>query len=123
MERDLLENIFVTAIEGGSNYWFKLSRKTNEEIRKIVPKKKEAAYSCAVFSAVYDHGYKAEVIDADNEEVIGTLDVTTFDERLKLLENSPAYAWALDNERNDNGDGESSDIVFQFLILKEVIYG
>lgn len=123
MDNQLLEDVFVTAIEGGSNYWFKLSRKTNEAIRKLVPKKEEEAYSMAVFKAVVYNGYVAEVIDQDNGEKIGVLDYNLFAERIENLRNDKSYAWALELEEQENGDAESSDIIFQYLIMNEVIYG
>lgn len=123
MDNQLLEDVFVTAIEGGSNYWFKLSRKTNEAIRKLVPKKEEECYSMAVFNAVVYKGYVAEVIDQDNDEKIGVLDYNLFAERLEKLRSDPSHAWALEEEENDNGDASSSDIIFQYLILNDVIYG
>jgi hypothetical protein len=41
---------------------------------------------------------------------------------LQLLADS-SDAWALDNELKEDGDASSSDVVFQYIALGEVVYG
>jgi hypothetical protein len=64
-----------------------------------------------------------EINDAeDEEEVIGLITRSTLIERLELLANS-SDAWALENELKEDGDATSSDVVFQYIALGEVVYG
>ena len=121
MNRELLENVFVTALEGGSNYWYFIDSNNHKKIRDAVPKSLDPFFSTAILTAILDHGVEVEVCDAENpEEVIGVLSASTMDERLSDLEKSNDYSWALQNEEDGEGDGNSSDVVFQYLVMGEV---
>lgn len=123
ISRELMENIFVTAIEGGSNYWYDFSPEQVKAVRTAVPKTEDQCFSTAIFKAVWDKGVDIFVSDIESDEVIGCLSIKLIPQRLQRLCSDERYSWALDNELNDNGDAESSDIIFQFLCMNEVIYG
>ena len=123
ISRDVLEDVFVTAIEGGSNYWYFLSDHAIAKIRRAVPKSVDECISTAVLKAILDHDVKVEINDADNEEdIVGVITKSTMHSRLQLLADSK-LKWALDAHINGEGDAESADIVFQYLAMGEVIYG
>jgi hypothetical protein len=122
-KREMLENIFVTAIEGGSNYWYFINDENHEKIRRAVPVEKERAFSVALFKAVYDEAFDIDVHDIeDTDEKVGTLSIRSMFERLENLLLDESYRWALLAELDDNGDAESSDVVFQYLTMGEVVY-
>lgn len=123
ISREVLEDIFVTAFEGGSNYWYFLSDESVAKIRKAVPKSEDEYLSTAILKAVLDHGVDIDINDAENEdEVVGTLSSSTFKDRLQDLANGD-MAWALESHINENGDATSADIVFQYLAMGETVYG
>lgn len=123
VSREILEDVFVTAIEGGSNYWYFLSDHAIAKIRRAVPKQEDECISTAILKAILDHDVKVEINDADDEEeVIGVITKGTMQSRLQLLADSP-NKWALDAHIKEEGDAESADIVFQYLTMGEVIYG
>jgi histidinol phosphatase-like PHP family hydrolase len=123
VKREVLEDVFVTAIEGGSNYWYFLSDHAIAKIRRAVPKEEDPYLSTAILKAILDHDVKVEINDADDEEeVIGVITRGTMQARLQLLAESE-LKWALDAHIKEEGDAESADIVFQYLAMGEVIYG
>jgi hypothetical protein len=123
ISKEILGNIFVTALEGGSNYWYYLADDTIRKIRKAVPKSKNPYLSVAILDAILEHNVEIDIHDAeDEEEVLGTITKATMQERLQKLANSED-AWALDNELECNGDATSSDVVFQYIVLGEVTFG
>ena len=123
ISRDVLEDVFVTAIEGGSNYWYFLSDHAIAKIRRAVPKEEDPCISTAILKAILDHDVKVEINDADDEEeIVGVITKGTMQARLQLLADSP-NKWALDAHVKENGDADSADIVFQYLAMGEVIYG
>ena len=123
MNRDLLENVFVTAIEGGSNYWYMISGKNRRKVREKVPTKVDPCFSTALLSAVIDHEVEVDFHDQEDPQTeIGTLSLKTMEERLEKLRADESYKWALEAEEEENGDAESSDIVFQYLVMGEVVY-
>jgi hypothetical protein len=121
--REVIENVFITALEGGSNYWYWLSDEAVSMVRKAVPKKEEQCLSVAIFKAVYDHGIEVPINDAENEdEELGVISMKTMGERLQKLSDS-GDKWALEAELGEDMDASSSDVVFQYLTMGEVVYG
>jgi len=123
ISREVLEDVFVTALEGGSNYWYFLPDHSIEAIRRAVPKEEDPYLSTAILKAILDHDVKIAVNDADDEdEVIGVITKGTMQTRLQMLADSP-NKWALDAHIKEEGDADSADIVFQYITMGEVIYG
>jgi hypothetical protein len=121
MDRQLLENIFVTALEGGSNYWYHINSANHKKVRDAVPKSTDPYFATAMLTAILDHGVEVEVHDAENEdELLGTLTAKTIEEGLYAADMSPDYGWAFVAERDGTGDAESSDILFQYFVIGEV---
>ena len=71
-----------------------------------------------------DHNVDVPINDAEDEdEVLGYLSAKTLTERMQKLYENEASKWALMNELSQEGDGDSSDVVFQFMVMGEVIFG
>ena len=120
--REVLGSIFITALEGGSNYWYYLSDRAIDLINEAVPRDGVKALSERLFEAVYDKGIVVPIHDAEDEEgdAIGELNRDTFQERINLC--AEQHHWAIMSELNEEGDASSSDVVFQCLALGELIY-
>lgn len=124
ISREILEDIFVTALEGGSNYWYYLPDSSVKAIRKAVPKSEDPYLSTAILKAILDHDVKVVIEDAENEgDVIGVITRSTMAPRLQLLAESKENKWALERHLRENGDAGSADVVFQYMTLGEVVYG
>jgi len=124
MNRELIEDIFVTALEGGSNYWYLLREDAGRKIRKAVPKSQDACLSTAMVTAILDHNVEVELHDIENpDEGLGVLSYNSIELRLKELKNHANYGWALEAHEQENGDADSADIVFQYLVLGDVWFG
>jgi hypothetical protein len=123
VKREVLEDIFVTALEGGSNYWYYLPLESVKAIRKAVSKEADPYLSTAILKAILDHDVKVAINDAENEdEVVGVITRGTMQARLQLLAES-GNKWALEAHLKEEGDAESADVVFQYLTMGEVVYG
>ena len=68
VKREVLEDVFVTALEGGSNYWYYLPEESIKAIRKAVPKSEDPYLSTAILKAILDHDVKVPINDAENED-------------------------------------------------------
>ena len=122
IDDSVLEDVFVTAIEGGSNYWYFLSDEAVRLIRKAVPREEESCLSIATFKAVMK-GVEVPIHDAfDEEEQVGLISLKTMAERLSKLATSDERHHLLAHIE-ENGDADSADVVFQYLALGEVVYG
>lgn len=122
IDDSVLEDIFVTAIEGGSNYWYFLSDEAVRLIRKAVPREEEPCLSVATFKAVMK-GTIIPINDVENEdEVIGLISLKAMADRLSKLATSDNREHLLAHIEG-NGDADSADVVFQYLAMGEVVYG
>jgi hypothetical protein len=123
LSREVLEDIFVTALEGGSNYWYFLSDDAVKRIRQVVRKSDEPYIAVAILKAVLDHGVAIPINDAENEEdIVGWISIETMQQRLQDLYNSD-NRWAIERHINEEGDADSADVVFQYLAMGEAVYG
>ena len=123
ISREVLEDVFVTALEGGSNYWYYLPDESIKAIREAVPKSEDPYLSTAILKAILDHDVKVLVNDAEQEdELIGIVSKSTMQARLQLLSDSD-NRWALESHVREEGDASSADVVFQYLAMGEVVYG
>jgi len=123
LTREVLEDIFVTALEGGSNYWYLIGAEAIKKVRVVVPDR-SIPFSQALFSAVYDHNIDVEIHDIEEEEdedAVGTISMSTMNERIQKCATDD-NSWAILNEINENGDATSSDVIFQYIALGEVVY-
>jgi hypothetical protein len=122
--REVLENVCVTALEGGSNYWYYLSEGAVKLIRKAVPKNEDPYLSTAILKAILDHNVEVPISDAEDEdEVLGYISKKTIQERIQKLSEDDSSKWALEREIRGEGDADSSDVVFQFMAMGEVVFG
>jgi len=124
IEREVLENIFVTALEGGSNYWYDIPDKEIAKVRKAVPREEEEALSMAIFKAIFDKGVEIVIHDAENpEDELGVINYAIIKERLRDLSEHAHYSTFLTSEINEHGDAETSDAVFQYLTMADIVFG
>jgi hypothetical protein len=122
--RDILENIFVTALEGGSNYWYYLPSKEVKKIREAVPKTEEPALSMAMFMAIFDKGVEVAIHDLENpEDCLGTISHDSIKESIRSISDDDRYNNFWNAELNEDGDGESSDVIFQYFVMGEIVFG
>lgn len=124
VSREVLESIFITAIEGGSNYWYYIGEEAVKAINNVCPRASGMAFSERVFTAVYDYDVEVALHDIEDidGEPIGVLSKNTFKERLERCANE-GNMWALQQEIDEQGDAATSDVVFQYLALNDCVYG
>ena len=125
VSRDVLENIFVTALEGGSNYWYYINNENGKKIRDAVSRDEEPSFSMAFAKAILDKRLSIEVHDIedmDNDEPLGVINEQTIMSGLQKMVDD-GYGWALFDEIAEQGDATSSDMCFQYMVLGEVMFG
>lgn len=123
VSREVLESIFITALEGGSNYWYYIGKDAINRINSVAPRTSDSSFSERLFRAVFDYDVVVPIHDIEdtNGDPIGEINVKTFQERLELC--ASEALWALQEEIDERGDAGSSDVVFQYLALGDFIYG
>jgi hypothetical protein len=83
----------------------------------------EADFPTAILKAILDHGVSVEINDAENvEDILGVFTAETIKQRLEELANDEGLSWALEAEIDEDGDAETSDVVFQYLLFGELVF-
>ena len=117
-KKDII-NLFVTALEGGSNYWYYLPRIPGG-VREIM-----AELDMELTEAIGEYvlrGGSIDINDAEDEETkLGTVDMTSLLEAIDILKND--YTHAYENIIDEEYDADDADIFFQLAVMGEVTFG
>jgi hypothetical protein len=117
----VLEDVIVTALEGGSNHWYFISDEAIRIVRKAMSDYLDLPLSVAIARAVIEKGVTVPINDFETmHEVLGELSMSTMPNRMQELANDDGYSYALRQEMAKEGDGGTSDIVFQYMCLGKV---
>jgi len=124
IEPSIIENIFVTAFEGGSNYWYQINQEDLKRIKNIFAHEEvRNASSINIFKAVMEHDAEIGIFDVESDDLLGTLSKKSVIVGLMKLVNDESYQFALFNEINGDGDATTSDVCMQYFVMGEVIFG
>jgi hypothetical protein len=113
------ENMLVSALEGGSNYWYWLPEAATAIIRKH--KERGEPLSTGMWKAI-KAGETIPVHDAeDEEEKLGEINLESIKkgEALMLKQHARHFADLV----SENSDATTADVWFQLCTLGEVTYG
>lgn len=113
-----LEDVFVNALEGGSNYWYYLSDEAIDIIRSKVSKEEDGCISTAMLKAIM-RGASVPVNYIENEsEVLGVISMLTLKDSLqKCAEERPDL---IQDVLDENDDANTADCIFQYLVLDTI---
>jgi len=134
-----VEEVLITAIEGGSNYWYfmdgeeKSSEWLEEQIKEGKLERNESIHykwMDGLFQGsphpinIYDieevYEYEGEIAEC---EPIGTLTMDKIKEGLKLAQTQYPKFYAQHFPEYNDGDTISADVLFQLITLGSVVYG
>ena len=117
-KQDIID-LFVTALEGGSNYWYYIPT-IPAGVRQI--KTETGMVTSEAIGEYILRGGNIQINDAeDEEEVLGTVDMTSLLEAIDLLKSD--YTHAYENIIDEEYDADDADIFFQLAVMGEVTFG
>lgn len=116
---EAIEDVFVTAIEGGSNYWYWIKSKSVDMVREYEPK---GSFSVALYKSVMNHGADIQVHDVESGDLLGTLSYDSIKDRIANLMESE-HAHRMFNMMKGDYDAEDADVVFQYMVMNEIVFG
>ncbi len=120
LEYETFEDIIVTALEGGSNYWYILGDIKGCPLPDEMPEK---APSERIAFGLW-HNKDAEVYIHDNEmdtELLGILTYDSVRERMQLA--TINHLSELESMISGDFDAWTADTLFQVLVMGEVTFG
>lgn len=114
---DILENIIVTAFEGGSNYW--MAFKT-DELKKL--KTIGVPMSESISKALWNNPeFELTIIDSEDvsDDEIGKISLNSL---LKCIETNNDIHQYLDSVFKEEFDVNDTDCIMQYWALGEITY-
>jgi hypothetical protein len=115
IDKQTQEDLLVTALEGGSNYWYMLGNLS--EIEGIAEGEPTAI---RIFIAV-EQGAVIPVFDMDSGELLGHITKETMhNAAAEMLANCPTHYADIINE---GWDAETADVWFQYVVMNELVFG
>jgi len=124
-----IDEIIITALEGGSNYWAMLDgddmKKASEWVKERRNKEIHYSFVDAILQG-YEEGVRiwdAESDCEDKEDVLGVLSLENIVKNLPIAMNQYSEHYAQHIPEYNNGDATSADVLFQLFVLGNVTFG
>jgi len=114
-----IEDLFVTALEGGSNYWYYI-KNIPKEIKYQVKELKQPLAD-AIAKHVIDGGYIQFFDVEDENELLGTVDMDKLLDAISLLKKNYPDTW--NNILDEDCDADCADIFLQLAVMGDVTFG
>ena len=124
-------NLFVDALEGGSNYWYEI-RHLPKEVRYKAKEMGESV-SEAIGEYILNGGYvqfydaEEEYDDDDYQEkysdkgLLGTVDMNSILEAITIIKKDYPHVW--ENILDEQYDANDADVFLQLCVMGEVMFG
>jgi len=137
---EAIEEILITAMEGGSNYWYfmdgedKLVKWLDEKIDKgelnrdnsVHYKWMDAMFQGCPHKVRILDGEEAEWGDAedyDQIEPLGYLNLESIAKGISLAQETHSRCVNAHIPEYNNGDSDTADVLFQYMVMGDVVYG
>lgn len=113
-----IKNLLISALEGGSNYWYQLDR---EEVRRINEYGKASMSFIDRLYVFLEGGNSIMIDDIEDDEELGQLSMKSIRKALRLMaKNSPHHFADAISEKDD---ATTADVFFQYAVMGEVKFG
>lgn len=113
----MIEDQIVTALEGGSNYWYYLP-----DLSMLPNKDKNVPVATRIADAVLNHGIEIPVYDNEDEtELLGMLSKKSIKKGLEIM--SKDYNSHFMDIIEETGDADTGDVFFQHAVMGEIVFG
>lgn len=117
--KTMLEDLIVTAIEGGSNSWYWLDR---DEMDEKLPANGDPLAIRLANRLYDDEGFKLNVYDCEEQEdVLGVITHKSCVDSFEVLKDK--YPDVFENIVLDNWDANDADCFFQVAVMGEIVFG
>lgn len=107
-----LECLFITAVEGGSNYWFEVAEgcmPKSESLSDLY----EVCLECPEF--------QVDVFERNTFDLLGIINLERLIKGLDIMMRDYPRHYA--DVIEDNADAETADVYFQCVVMGEVVFG
>lgn len=129
---EIRENLVVSALEGGSNYWYFLTEKATDILKEFIKDPRTDPISITFWQAIqagksipiHELSENKEDLDGDNSpagELLGHINLESIKKGEQLM--ADYHITDFMDAYNENDDANTADIWFQLCVLGEIVYG
>lgn len=119
---ETFEDIIVTALEGGSNYWYRLYGGDTKGIPKYDDMPDKAMSQRMAYGLWHNKDSEIAIWDAEEEdELLGTLTYDSVREGMQIA--CKDYMIEIEMMISEDYDAWTADTLFQVLVMGEVTFG
>ncbi len=113
-------NLLISAIEGGSNYWYSFEKEACAMIEKVAPSSNKTTFVDRLFKAL-ESGLSIPVHEIEEGEKLGEISLKSIEEgeQIMLKKHAPHFADIL----SEQDDAVTADVWFQLAVMKDLVYG
>lgn len=110
----MIEDLIVTAFEGGSNYWMEW---------EVSSKRKDVKWDSNNYAKqIVDGDIELDIFDVEDDgDLLGKLNMECI--KTGLIKMGESYPVALFNIINESWDANDADIFMQLVVLGDIVYG
>ena len=119
---ELIIDIIVTALEGGSNYWYWIE--DFEHIKNLFPptERQITPRSIIIAKAIVEKKAHLKIYEIDdNNELLGILNEESIKEAFLIM--SKEYPMVYSKIIIGEYDASDADVFFQLAVMKKLVYG
>lgn len=120
VSEDEIENLIVSALEGGSNYWYQIVRQ--REPRKFLFRSDAKKIFSHIDYPMNPGGSLTIRSTEEPERAARTLSLTTIKRGVKALAASKEYRHHFTDILKEDTDQTTGDVFLQFCLYGEVLY-
>lgn len=113
----VVDNLITTAFEGGSNYWYMVSKSSVKKPKGFV-RNENIHYE--FLDKVYQ-GSSCKVYDVENDEYLGEINNRAISRGIRLM--FEKYPQLMADAIAEEYDADSADLFLQMVVMGEVVYG
>jgi hypothetical protein len=118
INKEQLEDLMVTVWEGGSDYWMDVREKQMDKIRNYKEFPLHFSFAEKMASYLMD-GNPIRVSDCETGEYLETLTL----EKINQALNSTEISDLVNDFLNEEYDADTTDVIIQYALFNEVVYG
>jgi hypothetical protein len=119
-DNELRFDLFVTALEGGSNYWYYLS---DEAVDKINNHSNTDGnlFTELMWKYILD-GNSIDINDIEcPDELLGSISLESIQKGEEtMFQNS---LWHYTNAKEESWDADTADVWFQYAVMNDIVFG
>lgn len=121
LSEQVQQDLLISAIEGGSNYWYFLGDDAHDVIDSVQKPNGKLAFVERMWKAI-QAGKQIPIRDRENSaDIIGYICTDSIEEGEQLMVDK--YGKHFGDILSDNMDSITADVWFQLAVMKEVVYG